>query len=401
MCACGLAALGLAVGGWVASHKAHAQSAPNNPGANQEPRKTTKPEFSRDAREAEVEALKKEIEVLRKKLEALGKKEEPRQEHAKIVVASPQARDVSITERYVCLLHSHRHIKVRPLLHGYLEAVPVKEGQTVKRGDVLFRILPTLYQPKLDAELAEVRVAQLELNNTKKAFSDKLVSQTEVALYEAKLAKIQARAKLAEAELRFTTILAPFDGILGRLQAQEGSLVTEGDTLTTLSDNSVVCGYFNVPEARYLDYMANRNQVKDDLPVELVLANGSRLPQPGKIAAIDADFGNGTGTIGFRADFPNPGGLLRHGQTGNVLIHRTFKNAIFIPQHAVFEVLAKRYVYVVGKDEVAHQREIVIQHELDDVFVIKKGLDVNDRVVVDGIRQVRDGEKVEYEIRKP
>ena len=121
----------------------------------------------------------------------------------------------------------------------------------------------------------------------------------------------------------------------------------------------------------------------------------------GKIGAIEAKFNNETGNIAFRADFPNPDGLLRHGQTGTVLINRVLKDAIVIPQRATFEILDKRYVYVVGKDDVVHQREIVIQHELDDIFVIEKGLDVNDKIVLEGIRQVRDGEKVEYEFRHP
>ena len=120
----------------------------------------------------------------------------------------------------------------------------------------------------------------------------------------------------------------------------------------------------------------------------------------GKIGAIEAKFNNETGNIPFRADFPNPDRLLRHGQTGNVLIHRTLNNAIVIPQRATFEILDKRYVYVVGKDDVVHQREIVIQHEMDDIFVIKKGLDVNDKIVLEGVRQVHDGDKVEYEFRQ-
>ena len=87
--------------------------------------------------------------------------------------------------------------------------------------------------------------------------------------------------------------------------------------------------------------------------------------------------------------------------TGTVLIHRTLNNAIVIPQRAIFEILDKHYVYVVDKDGVVHQREIVIQNELDDIYVIKSGLDVNDRIVLEGTRRVRDGEKVEYEFRKP
>ncbi len=132
-----------------------------------------------------------------------------------------------------------------------------------------------------------------------------------------------------------------------------------------------------------------------------MLANGSKFQHDGKIGAIEAKFNNETGNIPFRADFPNPDRLLRHGQTGNVLIRRPLKNAIVIPQRATFEILDKRYVYVIDKDNVVHQREIAIQNEMDDIFVIKSGLDVNDKIVLEGVRQVRDGDKVEYEFRKP
>ena len=140
---------------------------------------------------------------------------------------------------------------------------------------------------------------------------------------------------------------------------------------------------------------------KEDRQIDLVLANGSKFPQTGKIGAIEANFNNETGNIPFRADFPNPDQLLRYGQTGTVLIHRAQKNAIVIPQRATFELLDKRYVWVIGADDVAHQRLITTQNELEDTFVIKSGLDMNDKIVLEGVREVRDGGKVEYEFRKP
>jgi membrane fusion protein (multidrug efflux system) len=329
--------------------------------------------------------------------------EQPHEEHQKIVVTGPQAKDVTITQQYVCQIRSRRHINVKALQSGYLEAIQIKEGQAVKTGDVMFQIVPILYKARLEAEVAEVRLAELEFKNTERLFNDKVpvVSQMEVALYEAKLAKAQAKKKLAEAEFNFATVRAPFDGIIDRLQEQHGSLIKEGDVLTTLSDNSVMWVYFNVPEARYLEYMATQGQEKDSRQIELVLADGKTFPQIGKIGAIEAKFNNETGNIPFRADFPNPSRLLRHGQTGNVLIHRTLKNAIVIPQRATFEILDKRYVYVVDKDNVVHQREIAIQHEMDDIFVVNKGLDATDKIVLEGVRQVHDGDSVEYEFRKP
>jgi membrane fusion protein (multidrug efflux system) len=298
--------------------------------------------------------------------------EEPHHEQRKILVTSPKAMDVVITQQYVCQIHARRHINVRALENGYLEEISVEEGQAVKKGDSMFKIVPTLYHAKLDAETTE-----------------------------AKLAEAQANAKVVKADLNAISVRAPFDGILDSLHEQQGSLVKEGDVLTTLSDNSVMWVYFNVPEKQYLEYMASRKQHEEKDVIELVLANETKFPQPGKIGAIEGLFNNETGTIPFRADFPNPDGLLRHGQTGTILIHRKLHDAVVIPMRATSEILDKWYVYVVGKDDVVHQREIIPQHEMDDMYVIKKGVGLGDRIVLEGIRQVRDGEKVEYEFRSP
>jgi membrane fusion protein (multidrug efflux system) len=336
-------------------------------------------------------------------------KDQPHLEQHKIVVTSPESKYVTITQQYVCQIHSQRHINVRALQNGYLEAIPIKEGQEVKEGDVMFSIVPTLYKARLDAEMAEAQLAQLELNNTEMLFKKKVVSQNEVLLLKAKRDKAKAKAELSRAELNFATVKAPFDGIVDRLHHQQGSLIKEGDILTTLSDNSVMWVYFNVPEARYLEYKAGQGKSKDysrlelvDSRIELVLANGSKFDQTaGNTVTIEGKFNNETGNIPFRADFPNPDRLLRHGQTGKVLIHRMLRDAIVIPQRATFEILDKRYVWVVGEDNVVHQREIAVRHELDDIFVIEKGLDVNDKIVLEGGRQVRDGDTVEYDFRKP
>jgi membrane fusion protein (multidrug efflux system) len=133
-----------------------------------------------------------------------------------------------------------------------------------------------------------------------------------------------------------------------------------------------------------------------------MLADGSTFNHTAdNKVTIEGTFDHETGNIPFRADFPNPDNLLRHGQTGNVLIHRKLKDAIVIPQRATFEILDKRYVYVVGEDHVVHQRLITIQNEQDDIFIIKSGLDVKDKIVLEGGREVHDGEKVEYEFQKP
>jgi len=328
----------------------------------------------------------------------------------KIVVTTAKVKDVILTQQYVCQIHSQQHIKVCALSNGYLEKILVKEGQRVKKGDPMFEILPTLYKARWDAETAEAKLAELELKNTRTLARDNVVSKNEVQLYEAKLAKATAKAKLSEAEWKFTVIKAPFDGIVDRLHEQNGSLIKEGEVLTTLSDNSLMWVYFNVPEARYLDYKARQGSSTEnsqflklpDSEIELMLAGGTKFEYgAGDTVTVEGKFNNETGNIAFRADFPNPKGLLRHGQTGTVLIHRKQKDAMVIPQRATFEILNKQYVWGIGKDGVIHQREIGIQNELDDLYVIKSGLEADERFVLEGVRQVHDGEKREYEFIEP
>ena len=321
-----------------------------------------------------------------------------------VVLTSPLQKDVVATQQYVCQIHSRRHIELRALERGYLEEIEVEEGQAVKAGQLLFRIVPVIYKAKLDADKAELSRAEIELRNTKKLFERNVVSDQELALAKAERDKAKAKVDLAAAELGFTEIKAPFDGIIDRQYEQQGSLMEEGDMLTTVSDNSVMWVYFNVPEARYLQYKADldaANSNAHQLSIELKLANGQIFPQPGVIGAIEADFNNETGNIAFRADFENPTGLLRNGQTGTILIHTTHKDAIVIPQRATYEILAKQYVYVVDADNVVHQRDIVVGSEHEDTFVIEEGLEEGDRIILEGIGQVRDGDVVEYEFLPP
>lgn len=310
-----------------------------------------------------------------------------------IIVARIQPKTVTLVEQYIAKISSHRHIQIRALTKGSIDEFLVKDGQRVKQGDVLFRVQPVMYQARLDAESAEAKVAQLEYNNAKQLFENKVTSVNELSLQEAKLAKAMAKLKLATAELETTIAKAPFDGIIDRLQRQKGSSVLEGDVVATLSDNSIVRVDFNVPEARYLEFVADGER-KEDLQLHLTLANGKVFDQFGRISSIESDFNYEQGTIGFRADFPNPSGILRQGQSGTVSLRRQLKDAIVVPQNATFEIANKRYVYSVDKDDVAHLREITVQQELNDNFVVKSGLAADERIVIEGLRQIVDGGKV-------
>lgn len=321
-------------------------------------------------------------------------------EKPKLVVSRPLRKDVVVSRDFVCQIRSSRNIEVRALEKGYLETVAVLEGQRVKQGDLLFKVQPLVYQAELRRAEAEAQVARVEFENTQRLAATKVVADAELAIIKAKYEKALAEVNLAQTHLNFTDIRAPFPGLVDRLRMRNGSLVNEGDLLTTLSDNSEMWVYFNVPERDYLEYMSEP-QPEDRKRVDLIMANGKAFNQPGRINAIEAEFNNETGTIAFRADFPNPDGILRHGETGTIRMRKRVKDAVVLPQKATFEILDHHYVLVVDKDDQLVQQRIRIDESTEDLFIVGGGLAETDKVVVEGLRQAKGGEKATYDFVEP
>lgn len=318
----------------------------------------------------------------------------------KLSVTNPLRLDTSMTKEYVCQIRAIRHIEIRAQERGYLQNIYVDEGQFVKEGQLLFRVMPKIYEAEMHKSEAEAKVAEIEYQNTKKLADSNVVSQNELAMSKARYEKAKAELALSQVHLQFTELRAPFDGILDRFQVKLGSLIEEGDLLTTLSDNSKMWVYFNVTESEYLNYKSRMND-SSMLRVRLRMANNQIFPYEGDVQTIEADFNNETGNIPFRATFPNPKGLLRHGETGNVIVEVPLPHALVIPQKATFEVLEKRFVFVVDKNNVVHQRAIEIGADMQDLFVISAGLNENEKILLEGLRKVKDGDKIEFNYEEP
>lgn len=310
----------------------------------------------------------------------------------------PVLIDTTIVHEYVSQIHSVQHIELRTMEQGYLQQIFVDEGQLVKKGQLLFQIQPIINQAEVQRARAEVSYAEIEYQNTKNLADSSIVSINELKLAEALLEKARAELNLAQAHLSFTEIRAPFDGIIGRFNdVRLGSLVDEGELLTTLSDNGKMWVYFNVPEVEYLDY-ATRPKSDEPLVVKLQLANGKIFQEDGIIETIEADFNNETGNIAFRATFQNPDGILRNGETGNILMPIKVEDALLIPQKATFEILDRKYVYVIDKDKHIQSREITTDHELKHIYQVAEGLDKDEMILVEGLRKVENGQEVSYEL---
>ncbi|KUJ61390.1 hemolysin D [Flavobacteriaceae bacterium CRH] len=327
-------------------------------------------------------------------------KKEEKEEEEKFTVTNPVKIDTSFTKEYVSQIKSVRNIELRAQEKGFLQNIYVDEGQFVKAGQVLFRIMPKLYEAELLKAQAEEKSAEIELQNAKTLADKNIVSKNEQAVAQSKLQAARAEVALAKIHLGFTEIRAPFDGTIDRIPLKLGSLIDEGELLTSLSDNSQMFAYFNVSEPEYLQY---ENDVKDraQTKVNLLLANGELFKYQGNVEVIESEFNNETGNIAFRARFPNSGKLLRNGETGKVQMLVPLKNAIVIPQKATYEIQDKKYVFVVDKNNKVSSREITITGEIPDLYVVSSGLNENDKILLEGVQKVKENDKIKFEYLAP
>ncbi|MBF4487323.1 MULTISPECIES: efflux RND transporter periplasmic adaptor subunit [unclassified Flavobacterium] len=327
-------------------------------------------------------------------------KKEEKEEAEKFTVTNPVRIDTSFTKEYVSQIKSVRNIELRAQEKGFLQNIYVDEGQFVKKGQLLFKIMPNMYQAELLKAQAEQKSVEIELQNSKLLADKNIVSKNELSVAQAKLQSAKAEVALAKLHLSFTEIRAPFDGTIDRIPLKLGSLIDEGELLTSLSDNSQMFAYFNVSEPEYLQYQTD---VKDraDNKVSLVLANGDIFKEKGNVEVIESEFNNETGNIAFRARFPNSAKLLRNGETGQVQMLVPLKNAIVIPQKATYEIQDKKYVFVVDKNNKVNSREITITGEIPDLYVIKTGLTENDKILLEGVQKVKENDKIKFEYQAP
>ncbi|WP_316791868.1 efflux RND transporter periplasmic adaptor subunit [Pedobacter frigoris] len=327
-------------------------------------------------------------------------KKEEKEEAGSFTVTSPMVLDTSITKDYVSQIKSVRNIEIRALEKGFLQNIYVDEGQTVKAGQLLFRIVPKMYEAEMQKSAAEVRASEIELQNTRLLADKNVVSKNELAMANAKLDQAKAELSLAKFHLSATEIRAPFDGTIDRIPKKLGSLIDEGELLTSLSDNGQMFAYFNVSEPEYLDYKTNVSG-RGSNKVNLLLANNQLFQSKGDVETIESEFDSETGNIAFRAKFPNPDQLLKNGETGKVRMSVPLKNAMIIPQKATYEIQDKIYAFVIGKDNVVHSREITIGSKIPDLYIVSSGISEHDKILLEGVQKVKDDDKIEYKFVAP
>src|SRR5574344_37638 len=315
-------------------------------------------------------------------------------------VTSPEITSTFIAKDYVASIQSEKNIEIRAQKDGILQDIYVDEGQTVHAGQPLFRIVTVGAQEELEKSKAETEQARIDLQNTSKLASNNIVSKNARKMAVEKLNAAMADYRLALLHKQLSIVKAPYSGILGRIPNKKGSMIPEGDLLSTLSDNSNVYAYFNVSEPEYLDFKLHASE-RTKLPLMLILANGTNFSSQGHFQNVEGEFDKSTGNIAFRAKFFNTDHLLRNGETGTVRMNIPVRNAMVIPQQATYELQDQKYVFVVDARGYVHARTIKVVIERQDVFVISEGLSKNDKFLIDGVDKVNDGDRISCHYKNP
>ncbi|MBT9485619.1 efflux RND transporter periplasmic adaptor subunit [Sediminibacterium sp.] len=318
-------------------------------------------------------------------------------------------KDTLLQTDYVADIQAVQNVEVRARVQGFLEKILVDEGKEVRKGQPLFQLNDLEYKTELakakaavSNAMAEAKAAELELGRTKILVEKNVIAKTE---YELAVSKVSAaKAKIdealsaqtsAETKLSYTFIRAPFDGIIDRIPLKMGSLIDPGALLTTISDVHNVFAYFNISENEYLQYRkAVSKGLKEDRPVNLVLADGTQYGYTGKIETSDGEFNENTGAIAFRARFPNPNKLLKHGASGKARLTTSVENAIIIPQKSTFEIQDKTFVFIVDKDNIIQMRAFKPGRRVAQYYIVEAGLKPGENIVYEGVQSIRQGAKI-------
>ncbi len=330
-------------------------------------------------------------------------------------VRTIEGQSANLQTTYPAVIKGVQDVEIRPKISGFITKLCVKEGQTVKAGQLLFVIDNVTYAAAVRQAKAAVNSAKAQLNTSKLTYdnSQKLFKSNVIGDYElqsaknsyesaqAALAQAQANYVSAKQNLDFCYIKSPSAGVVGNLPYRVGALVssTSQEPLTTVSNIKTMQVYFSMTEKDLLDMTRTAGglhaAISEYPAVKLQLADGTMYAHPGRVAAVSGVIDPSTGSVSIRADFPNPENLLKSGGSGSIVVPHESSNVIVVSQEAVAQVQDRYFVYVVGKDNKVKYTNVTVNPNNDGKnYIIESGLNVGDRIVVKGINSLKDGMQI-------
>lgn len=330
-------------------------------------------------------------------------------------------QSTTIFDDYPATVQGQQNIEIRPKIDGYIEKIYVDEGATVRKGQPLFYIRAPQYEQGVRTALAAINIAQAEVNSASMQVNKvrPLVEKDIISKFELQSAQFnlqarqaalsQARATLVNAQtnLGYTRVLSPVNGVVGLIPYKIGSLVSSNtaEPLTTVSNIGNIYAYFSINEKQALEFarstkgFTSKERLATIPPVSLVLSNSTEFPYKGKIEAASGLINTQTGSISVRATFPNPGNIVRSGSSGLVRIPRAVDSAVIIPQKATYEIQGKRFVYTVESTGTVKSVEVQTTNVENGLFfVVQKGLQPGDKIVLEGVASLKDGAAIKQRL---
>lgn len=338
--------------------------------------------------------------------------EQSKQNYATTIISADASKEISVP--YSASIEGKQDIDIYPQVSGYIVKLNVSEGETVRKGQVLFVIDQVPYRAALETAVANVAVAKASLataeltyKSTQKLHAKKVVSdfnlQTSENSYltaKAQLAQAKAQEVNARNDLSYTEVKSPSDGVVGMLPYRVGTLVSPSmpEPLTTVSDNSSMYVYFSMTENQFLSlarqYGTMEKALKEMPAIRLQLNDGTMYEENGRIESVSGVIDKETGTVGVRAVFPNSGRLLHSGASGEVLIPSTYTHCIVIPQGATVQLQDKLLVYKVVDGKAVSALIKVAPVNDGKEYIVQEGLKPGDEIISDGAGMVREGTQV-------
>lgn len=333
-----------------------------------------------------------------------------------LTVMTIAASDAVIPEEYTGNLQGKMDVDIHPQVTGYITGIYVNEGQFVHKGQPLFKIDDRTYKESLSSAKAtlasaeaSILSAKIEIQKIKPLVQNQVVSNLQLQTAQATLKSSEALAQQAIATIRtaeinigYTLIKAPINGYLSKITYKMGALVSAGttQTLVTISDVSQMFFYFTMSEVQLENlksfYPGNslQERINNIPPVTLELANNTDFPIKGKIKAVMGLFDQTTGSISLKAVFDNKNGELRSGNTGKIRIEKTYHSAIQIPVSATTSIQDRVFAYVLKPGNKVVKTLLTIQATNDNVYLISGGLNVGDKIVLNGLDKLKDGDTI-------
>jgi len=349
---------------------------------------------------------------------------------AKVIPPQPfqvyevQTKSVPIYEEYVGQIYGEKDIPIRARVVGFLDGIHFKEGERVKKGQLLYSIDPDPLMQEVAAQTSMVAQARTVLVQTESDLKrieplaemsavseqelDMATAQTDAAI--SSLEAANASLNIANINLGYAKMYAPIEGIIGKTLAREGEFVGKDPNpviLNTVSQLRSVRVQFFLSEGNYLKvakaYMARTKQkIRGSDPtvhIELILADGSLYPHRGKMDFIDRNVDPSTGAILIQATFPNPDRLIRPGQFARVKVKiRQANDAILIPQKCAKELQGQYSVFLVNAENKLEAKKIIIGENYGEFYLVQEGLKKGDKIILEGIQKARSDMEIVPEL---